>query len=65
MYQPRPMSAYDITTEVDYDETSGEYFIRIPDDILDGLEWREGDTLEWEYWDYDGLPGLRLHKVGE
>jgi len=39
--------------------------VKIPQDILEELDWREGDTLEWQFWDYDNLPGLRLHKVGE
>jgi len=34
-------------------------------DLLEELEWKEGDILEWEYHDYNGLPGLRLHKVGD
>jgi len=58
--------SYDITTtEVEFDENSEEYIVKIPQDILEELEWREGDTLEWQFWDYDNLPGLRLHKVGE
>ena len=58
--------SYNITTtEVEFDENSEEYVVKIPQDILEELEWREGDTLEWQFWDYDNLPGLRLHKVGE
>lgn len=58
--------SYNITTtEVEFDENSEEYIVKIPQDILEELEWREGDTLEWQFWDYDNLPGLRLHKVGE
>jgi hypothetical protein len=58
--------SYDITTtEVEFDENSEEYMIQIPQDLLEEMEWREGDILEWQFWDYDGLPGLRLHKVGE
>lgn len=58
--------SYDITTtEVEFDENSEEYVVKIPQDILEELDWREGDTLEWQFWDYDNLPGLRLHKVGE
>ena len=34
-------------------------------DLLEELEWKEGDILEWEYHDYNGLPGLRLHRVGD
>ena len=58
--------SYDITTtEVEFDENSEEDFIPIPDDILEELQWKEGDVLEWQFWDYDGLPGRRQHKVGE
>jgi|TARA_B100001094_G_scaffold254087_1_gene252724 hypothetical protein len=58
--------SYNITTtEVEFDENSEEYVVKIPQDILEELDWREGDTLEWQFWDYDNLPGLRLHKVGE
>ncbi len=58
--------SYNITTtEVEFDEYSEEYVVKIPQDILEELDWREGDTLEWQFWDYDNLPGLRLHKVGE
>ena len=58
--------SYNITTtEVEFDENSEEYVVKSPQDILEELDWREGDTLEWQFWDYDNLPGLRLHKVGE
>ena len=49
--------SYDITTtEVEFDENSEEYMVQIPQDVLEELEWREGDILEWQFWDYDGLP---------
>jgi hypothetical protein len=58
--------SYNITTtEVEFDENSEEYVVKIPQDILEELDWKQGDTLEWQFWDYDNLPGLRLHKVGE
>ena len=53
------------STEVQLDSETGEYFITIPDELIEELQWQEGDVLEWEYHDYNGLPGLRLHKVGE
>ena len=59
------MNINEFSTEVQYDSESDDYFLTIPDEILDELEWQEGDVLEWEYHDYNGLPGLRLHKVGE
>jgi len=59
------MNINEFSTEVQYDSETDDYFLTIPDEILDELEWVEGDVLEWEYHDYNGLPGLRLHKVGE
>lgn len=59
------MNINEFSTEVQYDSETDDYFFTIPDEILDELEWVEGDVLEWEYHDYNGLPGLRLHKVGE
>lgn len=59
------MSNFTYTTEVIYDEVDEEYMITIPEDLLEELSWKEGDVLEWEYHDYNGLPGLRLHKVGD
>ena len=48
-----------------YDEVDENHTVAIPEDLLEELEWKEGDILEWEYHDYNGLPGLRLHKVGD
>ena len=59
------MNINEFSTEVQYDAETDDYFITIPDELLDELQWEEGDVLEWEYHDYNGLPGLRLHKVGE
>lgn len=53
------------TTEVQYDDKSGEYFITFPDEILDEMQWQEGDTLEFEYFDHHDTPGIRIHKVGD
>lgn len=35
------------TVPVEVDAASGEYFIMIPDEVLDQVDWEEGDTLEW------------------
>lgn len=35
------------TLPVEIDGASGEYFLTLPDDLLDKLLWSEGDTLEW------------------
>ncbi len=32
---------------VEVDGASGEYFLTLPDDLLDSLGWKEGDTLEY------------------
>lgn len=59
------MNINEFSTEIQYDSENDDYFLTIPDELLDELQWEEGDVLEWEYHDYNGLPGLRLHKVGE
>jgi bifunctional DNA-binding transcriptional regulator/antitoxin component of YhaV-PrlF toxin-antitoxin module len=33
--------------EVEEDE-NGEYFITLPDEILEDLGWQEGDVLDWD-----------------
>ena len=40
-----------LMTEVQYDESSDELFLPIPDEILDSLGWDIGDVLQWEYND--------------
>lgn len=32
---------------VDVDDINGDYFVTIPEDILNQLNWKEGDMLEW------------------
>lgn len=32
---------------VEYNEDFGEYYLTIPDELLDSLGWEEGDVLEW------------------
>ena len=59
------MSVYDTSTEIEYDQDSEEYKIKIPSDIIEEMEWQEGDIIEIEFNDYEGLPGLRIHRVGE
>ena len=59
------MNINEFSTEIQYDSENDDYFLTIPDELLDELQWEEGDIVEWEYHDYNGLPGLRLHKVGE
>ena len=38
-------------TRVEYDESSDDLFLPIPDEILDSLGWDIGDVLQWEYND--------------
>ncbi len=59
------MSAYDSSTEVEYNDNTEKYSITIPDDIIDEMNWMQGDVIEIEFHDYEGLPGLRIHRVGE
>lgn len=59
------MSTFSYTTEVQYDDNSGEYFVVFPDELLEEMTWAEGDTLEWEYFDHHDRPGIRIHKVGD
>ena len=35
------MSAYDTSTEIEYDENSDDYKIKIPTDILEEMEWKQ------------------------
>lgn len=35
------------TIPVEVDGASGEYFITLPDDMLDQLDWEENDVLNW------------------
>jgi len=59
------MNINEFSTEVQYNSDTDEYLVTIPPSLVDELQWEEGDILEWEYHDYNGLPGLRLHKVGD
>lgn len=46
---------------VDVDGASGEYYLQLPEDLLDSLGWSEGDMLEW----VDNRDGsFKLKKVG-
>ena len=46
------MSNFDTSTEILYDEVDENHTVAIPEDLLEELEWKEGDILEWEYHDY-------------
>lgn len=47
---------------VEYNEDFGEYFLTIPDEILENLGWEEGDVVEWHY-NKDGT--VLLERVDE
>jgi hypothetical protein len=59
------MSGFDCSSEISYNESTGEYYVSLPSDLMDELNWLEGNVVEWEYHDYNLEPGLRLHRVGE
>ena len=42
------MMYFTTTVETDAEE---DYYITIPDEILNDLKWKEGDTLNWEITD--------------
>lgn len=48
------------TLPVEIDGASGEYFLTLPDDLLDKLSWSEGDSLEWVD-NKDGTLSLRKY----
>lgn len=35
-------------SKVGFDDNTGEYYITIPEDILEDIVWEPGDTVEWE-----------------
>lgn len=40
------MTSWTITLE-EADDSSGDLVMPLPQDLLDGVGWKEGDTLEW------------------
>jgi antitoxin component of MazEF toxin-antitoxin module len=36
-----------IYTSIIQSDENGELFIVIPDDLINELDWKEGDTLDW------------------
>lgn len=36
-----------LSLEIKEDPQTGDLYIDIPKDIMEKLEWKEGDTLEW------------------
>lgn len=35
------------TATVEYDNQTGDYILPLSDEVLRGLDWKVGDTLEW------------------
>ena len=44
---------------LEVNEDTGEYFVTIPEDLVEYLDWEEGDDLEWDNYD----DHLNLHKI--
>ena len=36
------------TSVVEYDSVNDEYFVKIPDEMLQQLDWRAGDSLTYK-----------------
>ena len=34
-------------TTVEFNDDFGEYFVTLPEDLLENLGWEEGDVVEW------------------
>ena len=34
--------------EIEYNEKTDEYYIRLSEEMLEDLFWEEGDMLEWQ-----------------
>jgi bifunctional DNA-binding transcriptional regulator/antitoxin component of YhaV-PrlF toxin-antitoxin module len=34
-------------TTVEYNEDFDEYYVTLPDDLLESVGWEEGDVVEW------------------
>lgn len=47
---------------VEYNEDFDEYYLTIPDELLENLGWDEGDVLEW-HMNKDGT--VLLERVDE
>jgi bifunctional DNA-binding transcriptional regulator/antitoxin component of YhaV-PrlF toxin-antitoxin module len=56
------MTTKTFETTVEYNEDFDEYYITIPDEIIDSLSWDEGTVVEWQT-NKDG--SILLSKVDE
>ena len=46
-------------TTVEYNEDFDEYYVTIPDELIDRLGWEEGDVVDW-HLNKDGTVMLTL-----
>jgi bifunctional DNA-binding transcriptional regulator/antitoxin component of YhaV-PrlF toxin-antitoxin module len=37
------------TLKVEYNENSDEYYILLPEKLLNKVKWKAGDSVEWSY----------------
>jgi hypothetical protein len=35
------------TVAIEIDQETGDYLIPFSDELLEGLDWKDGDTIEW------------------
>jgi bifunctional DNA-binding transcriptional regulator/antitoxin component of YhaV-PrlF toxin-antitoxin module len=56
------MTANVYESTVEYNEDFGEYYLTIPDELLEHVGWEEGDVLEW-HMNKDGT--VLLERVDE
>jgi bifunctional DNA-binding transcriptional regulator/antitoxin component of YhaV-PrlF toxin-antitoxin module len=35
------------TSTIEYNDDFGEYYVTLPDELLESLGWEEGDIVEW------------------
>ncbi len=43
-----PQQSLRETLIVQYDPDTGDHFIEFPQNLLDSVGWKEGDTINWE-----------------
>jgi len=47
-------------TQIKYDEIHDEYYLVLPDEMMEKLGWNVGDTLVWTIYDDDKV-GVRKY----
>lgn len=51
-------------TQIKYDEIHDEYYLVLPDQMMEKLGWEIGDTLVWTIHD-NGSVGIRKYVEGK